>query len=94
MVHHYKQFVHGAPGEYMCATDDCLARFNYKKSQSVESQEYRDSQAVKHVSSTRNLGSTISVAVAKHVHSRGNAFISPNSPDVRRISKTPIIGLM
>ena len=94
MVHQYKQFVHGAPGEYMCATDDCLARFNYKKSQSVESQEYRDSQAVKHIACTRNMLSTIPVAVAKHVYSRGNAFISPNSPDVRRISKTPIVGVL
>ena len=94
MVHHqYKQFTHGSPGDYVCATDDCLARFNYKKSQRVESQSYRDSQAVKAIACTRNLHSTIPVSVAKHVHSRGNAFITPNSPDVNRLSKTPVLGI-
>ena len=89
-MHHFKNY---SMGDFACATEDSLARFNYKKSAAVEKSAYFAAEAVKHNKATRDMGCTMPVSVANHVHNRGNAFVSPNSPDVRRISRTPILGI-
>jgi hypothetical protein len=48
-----------------------------------------------HKSKTHSMGCTIPVSVANNVHSIGNRFLSPNSPDVIKMSKgLPIVGLV
>jgi hypothetical protein len=58
------------------------------KKQVVKEKRHLHAAAAKHRSETRDLGCTMPIEEAHSISSLPTAFVSPNGPDVRRMSKS------
>ena len=80
-MHH----VHTHYSPFQFSTAEQLAE---PKKQVVKEKKYAMKSYNERKSMTRNLGATMTCAEAHEVSSLPNAYISPNSPDVMRQSKS------
>lgn len=62
----------------------------------VEGHDYKKQRELLHAEKPpKNVGSTIPVSMAHRAHNMGNAYISPNSPDVMKTVKgCAVVGIV